>query len=175
MYVAYAAVISHWYTFATLETITYLLSRTYACSIVHSSLRAQYLFGTGIGDVSQLTQSQVYERAVCGIATVQERYTALPLAPAESSRTGAGASNSADASSGTSAGGLVMPSGRDYARSSMGILDHGHLVNYGGKSLHVMTVVRYVILGCGLQIDTNTSGFCTATPCSKLPLNTMCS
>jgi hypothetical protein len=153
----------------------FLHTRTYACTTITLFVCAQYLFGTGIGDVSQLSPAQVYERAVRGIGTVQERYTALPLAPAEPGYTGAGASNSADASSGTRASALATHSGRDYAGSSMGILDHGHLVNYGGKSLHVMTVVRYVILGCGLQIDTNTSGFCTATPCSKLPLNTMCS
>jgi hypothetical protein len=115
---------------------------------------AQYLFGTGIGDVSQLSPAQVYERAVRGIAAVQERYTALPLAPAEPSRTGAGASSSVNASSGTSAGALVIASGSDYARSSMGILDHGHLVNYGGKTqvtvLWGMSVVTCVILGSGV-------------------------
>jgi hypothetical protein len=105
---------------------------------------AQYLFGTGIGDVSQLSPAQVYERAVRGIGAVQERYTALPLAPAELSRTGARASNSAGASSGTTASGLDTRSGRGYARSSMGILDHGHLVNYGGTSQHTAACVGSV-------------------------------
>jgi hypothetical protein len=125
-----------WSTYAGSKFYTLACTRAYACTTVTLFVCAQYLFGTGIGDVSQLSPPQVYERAVRGIAAVQERYTALPLAPAELNSTGAGACNSAGASSGTRASGLDTHSGWDYARSSMGILDHGHLVNYGGKSLH---------------------------------------
>jgi hypothetical protein len=136
-----------WSTYARRGLYTLARARADACTTLTLFVCAQYLFGTGIGDVSQLSPAQVYDRAVRGIGAVQERYTALSLAPAEPSSMGGGASNSADASSGTSASALITHSGRDYARSSMGILDHGHLVNYGGKSLHIDDCCEVCYLG----------------------------
>lgn len=68
----------------------------------------QYVFGTGIGDVSSLSHKDIFERANLGIRDVQEKYTALP--PGQ--------------------------------LSSMNLLNHGHLVNYGGTH-HNITCMFY--------------------------------
>lgn len=82
----------------------------------------QYIFGTRIGDVSALSNQQVYDRAVAGAAQVQLQFTALPLAPALA---------------------LALAPPQDHQQEqqqqtllpTMRLLDHGHFVNYGGKHL----------------------------------------
>lgn len=68
----------------------------------------QHLFGTDIGDVSNMTPSQIYEHSMRGIAQLQVKLTDLPLG--------------------------VTGSGDDarVGRPNMLMLSHSHFVNYGG-------------------------------------------
>lgn len=66
-----------------------------------------------MGDVSNLSSQQCYEKAVNGVLQMQQSYTVLPVAPPAAS----------DMLSSTSASSLPL----------LNLLTHGHLVNYGGK------------------------------------------
>lgn len=89
---------------------------------------SQYMFGTRIGDVSAMSHSQVYQRAVRGAAEMQQQFTVLPLAPCDADAdVHSEAETGAAMWDGAAAGGslLLLP--------SMRLLDHGHFVNYGGE------------------------------------------
>eukprot|EP01034_Spumella_vulgaris_P025754 gene25754-32243_t len=68
----------------------------------------QYLFGTGIGDLSSLTGEEVFARAVSGLADLQREYTVLPLLTKKG------------------------PDGQLSEVPSMNLLNHSHFVSYGG-------------------------------------------
>lgn len=86
-----------------------------------------------MGDVSALSAEQVYERAVHGVAQVQQKFTVLPLAPAPAPAEEEGLDSHSHSSRKASSSSKVDGGkGWGYARSSMNLLDNGHLVNYGG-------------------------------------------
>jgi hypothetical protein len=138
---------------------------------------AQYLFGTAIGDVSSLTPAQVFERAVRGIADVQNQYTVLPLARALTS-----SSDSSSSGGGQGAGGRVLLGGIPgtagsalgqggfQTLSAMNMLDHGHLVNYGGTRFLPMQSVLLSLLAMSTGVGTclDCTGYCTAHFCGHV-------
>lgn len=137
---------------------------------------AQYLFGTAIGDVSALTPPQVFERAVRGIADVQSQYTVLPLARALASSSDSGGTSSGQGAGGkVLLGGIPETAGSALAQggyqvlSAMNMLDHGHLVNYGGKGSLLLQSVLLSLLAISTCEATclDRPGYCTAHFCGS--------
>jgi hypothetical protein len=123
--------------------------------------RAQYLFGTAIGDVSSLSPAQVFERAVRGIADVQAQYTVLPLAHAlssDSAGSGRGGAEAGRRGGIVGAAAVAAAEGEGFQTlSAMNMLDHGHLVNYGGNGARLLLVFPLVAVDCC---------FCTCVHCT---------
>ena len=81
--------------------------------------------------MSGLSPQQVFQRALGGIAQVQRQFTVLPLCPAEFVQENTELSALLQSTEGEGGGGLSM----------MNMLDHGHLVNYGGEDHHTAAVI----------------------------------
>ena len=82
-----------------------------------SHLPLQHVFGTDIGDVSNMTPTQIYEHSMRGIAQLQMKLTDLPLGVLGGQQKGTGAGAGDDGRVG---------------RPNMFMLSHSHFVNYGG-------------------------------------------
>lgn len=84
----------------------------------------QYIFGSEIGDVSQLSAEEIYQRALIGSLQLQEKLTVLPVA------------STSHLVEDTLPIGTVANSSMDRygtARPLISLLSHSHFINYGGK------------------------------------------
>jgi hypothetical protein len=81
----------------------------------------QCVFGTSMGDLSGLSEQQVYRRALDRVAATQQQYTVLPLAPTPDLHLDRDLHQDLDLS------GKPLP--------LMNLLQHGHFNNYAGAVL----------------------------------------
>ncbi len=89
----------------------------------------QFLFGSGIGDVSALSNVETYRRILAGLVEVQREFTVLPLTQLSAGEMRKFCGEEPSLLTELLEG---MDDGETVTLPSMNILNHTHFVNYGG-------------------------------------------
>jgi hypothetical protein len=103
-------------------TFTFILTCGCGCGC------AQCVFGTSMGDLSGLSEKQVYRRALDRVAATQQQYTVLPLALTPDPDLDLDLDRDLDLDLFLS--GTPLP--------LMNLLQHGHFINYAGAVLQLL-------------------------------------